>query len=222
MKQDFVCVSKDKWVLTRRIYGARRYRLLQGTSFKEIVQCIVRKAKLKDYKRSKLQRNGANSAIAYRVEIILKIDSKTIDLFHNSRCGYRAQFYKSVPTGKRANRCLIQKIMPRLKSLLKKPKRTCPWDWTKKSLLHRDAKVWIHQGSWIRLRRKKDRNICVKRWMKNRSCPFNNKKILYGMLSPQNEILIDLKGGYIDLQGKPSGQNPKINRDQDIHRFGFT
>lgn len=147
------------------------------------------------------------------------------DQFHNSKCGYRAQYFHSICNGEAANAYTLLTLAPRIKQLLTgHEKRTCPWWWVEKSLLDGEAKVWIHQGAWLRQRRNSDRNLHVPRWRakcgsSDSSC---RKKALWGSLTPADEPNLDIKGGFLDLQGTPLGNSLKPSRSTDIHNYGFT
>ncbi len=219
----FACVPRDQWILGKRIVGERRQRLLQGVSFEEIVNRIAKEASLSSYKPGQ----SDHCPGFHRVEIKLATSPKTVDLFHNSRCGYRAQYYLGVKTGEQANRYVIRGLLPRLEELVSGDEEsTCPWMWAKKSLLDREAKVWIHQGVWLRLQRKVDRNLNVQRWTEaclNAEPGSRDRKLArWGSLAPAKETRIDIKGGYIDLSGTPLGKSLKPTRSEDIHRLGFT
>jgi hypothetical protein len=222
MASGFACVPESEWLLSARINHDSRQKLLENITFEAIVDRIATTAELTYHKRARA-RDVAQAY--YRVAVTLGVDAETVSLFHNSRCGYRAQYYTSRAIGERANRYAIVQIIPRLKSLLDgKAKRTCPWNWTERSLLDPHAKVWIHQGKWAYYQRIKDRNVCVERWkagLRHESCCKRNKAVL-GSLCPLDETGIDLLGGFIDIGGNSLGRGLKLCRGQDIRDFGFT
>jgi hypothetical protein len=144
-----------------------------------------------------------------------------VDLFHNAATGYRAQYYQSVRTGEAANRYAVHQLAARAIALLGgAQKRTCPLWWVERSLLHREAKVWIHQGPWLRLARRSDRNLRVKRWLS--SNPRNRKRRVWASLTPASETRIDLKGAPLTLDGRRFAKSVKRNRSKDIHGVGYT
>ena len=108
----FARVPRDEWILENRIVAERRQRLSQGVSIEEIVHCIAREASLTSYR----PRQSDDYPDFCRVEIKLSMSPKTVDLFHNSRCGYRAQYYLGMKTGEQANRYVIRGLLPRLSS----------------------------------------------------------------------------------------------------------
>ena len=68
----------------------------------------------------------------------LKVDRSTVDLFHNSWSGYRAQYYRGVRIGERANDYALKKLTPRIKELLAgHEERTCPGWWVGREIIAR-------------------------------------------------------------------------------------
>jgi hypothetical protein len=222
MGSGFVCVPKDEWRLAPSIGGARRQRLLGGTPFEEIIDSIARRARIVFHKRSRSKRRTD----FYRVEMIMKLNRRTVDLFHNSQCGYRAQYYNHIDTGESANRYAIQQILHTLKSSLvtNKLKPTCPWLWVERSLLDSEAKVWVHQGPWARWKQIADRAMRIARWKRHLHSPESCERrlALLGSLAPAQESRIDIKGGFISLRGDPLGESLKPNRGWQIHELGYT
>lgn len=173
----------------------------------------------------RIKQNSLDKCSGYhRVEVVLEVERSTIDLFHNSRCGYRAQYYHSIRNGELANEYTVRMLAPRAKFLAVTANITLPWTWVEKSLSDRQAKVWIHQGRWIREKRKSDRNFCVQRWAANLESPHPTvrKKALWGSLSAFGETKIDIKGGYVDSNGLPLGKSLKPDRSREIFELGFT
>jgi len=217
----FACISLQAWKFRSAIGREQQERLEGGTTFEEIIKDIKKNARLVDHRREKCSKPNF-----YRVVVRLRMDSSIVDLFHNSPCGYRAQYYKSVSTGVRANRYAILKIIPSIMKMLSgNEKRTCPLSWVEKSLLHQEAKLWIYQGRWLRDSRPAERNLTVKRWMCNRklcSDKKNKKKESYGSLTPAKETQIEIKGGFITIAGLGLTNSMKPNRGKNINECGFT
>jgi hypothetical protein len=222
MCSGFVYIRKNEWGLASSIGGARRQRLLGGIPFEEIIDSIARQARIVFHKRSRSKRRTG----FYRVEMIMELDFQTVDLFHNSSCGYRAQYYGQMSIGETANRYAIQQIVHTLKnsSLKDNLKPTCPWPWVERSLLDSEAKVWIHQGPWARWKRIADRVMRVARWERHLHSSDSSKQrlALLGSLAPARESRIDVKGGFISLRGDPLGESFKPNRSWQIHELGYT
>jgi hypothetical protein len=156
--------------------------------------------------------------------VTLSANPSTIDLFHNAPGGYRAQYYRSIGNGDRANAYAVRQLMPLIRRLLVgQGKRTCPWGWVEKSLQDSDAKVWIHQGRWWRHAKREDRHLAVARWVAEQSSRQRERrrKAGWAALAAHSETRIDVKGGFIMLSGVPLG-GLKPNRARDVHELGFT
>jgi len=214
----FVCLSSLEWQLHPRVRGSRRLRLLRGTSFGRIVQSILEQAAIASHKREKLGRGY------YCAVVILEMDAALVDLFHNSAAGYRAQYYGGTQKGESANKYAIRSLSSRIIKLLNsRQKRTCPPGWLEKSILHPEAKLWIHQGRWLRLAKHSGRNLLVRRWLNQPRTPRRERKLRrWASLTPRDETRIDLKGAPIRLDGRPRTKSLKPNRGRDIHLFGYT
>jgi hypothetical protein len=227
----FGAVSPSVWKLRGDVRAARRQRLLQGPSYEEIVASIARETRLVFISRERLRRQPAY----FRASITLHIkSSSTVDLFHNSARGYRAQYYRSIDAGKCANAYALKVWTPRvIEFLTQNPKRTCPPDWVAASLSDCAAKVWIYQGLWLRQAKKTDRLLWVQRWVDEqqstvRAEPTNPSRTmtrgqlaLWGALAPKREMRIDVKGGFLRLDGTPLGMQ-KLGRSKELHELGFT
>jgi len=126
--------------------------------------------------------------------------------------------------GNRANNYFIEQIRPKLVEGVKLiNKRTCKPSWVHNSLASTDTKVWIHQGLWLRKKEHQIRNLEVDRWLNyvHDSNKEIAKKALWSMLVP-NEDKLDIKGGFVILNGSESKPNPKLDRAEQIYKYGFT
>jgi len=216
----FVRVPPGEWSLSDGLAPRRRKQLQDGLAYEQIVARMVRESALVRVKREKAR----GESLFFRTVVTLRVLAATLDLFHNSACGYRAQYYRSAELGIQANKFALHQLLPRVRQLLVgSSKRTCPIAWVEKSLLDADAKVWIHQGIWLRRARKTDCNLFVARWISQQahSDEKRRKRAIRSMLTPSNETLVELKGGFIMLTGMPLGSR-KPTRAQDIHELGFT
>jgi hypothetical protein len=217
MPLNFAWISPKEWCLGDAIHGRRRQQLLHGPGFASIVHHIAKRATIFTHKRTRIDDYPGY----YRADITLRVDAKMVDLFHNSATGYRAQYYRSARAGKVANGYALRKLGPRVIELLDKVhKQTCPLWWVEKSLQHPEARLWIHQGQWLRSGKKSDRNLMVKRWL--RANPADGKRLLWATLTPAAEVRIDLKGAPLTLAGKPLSASLKPRRSMDIYEVGYT
>ena len=159
--QCFAQIPADEWRLAESVTNERRTELCAGVDFGEIVDRIVKDATLLRHRRQRCP----IAPQFFRALVTLKVDPSTVDLFHNSDGGYRAQYYRSAKDGDCANAYALKVLIPRIEQLLKgHEKRTCHWAWVAKSLLDPAAKVWIYQGQWLRQAKRSDQQLLVERW----------------------------------------------------------
>lgn len=160
----------------------------------------------------------------YRAVVTLQVDAAALDQLYSSASGYRAQHYASPTLGSVANRFALDILLPRVGPLVAGlNKRTCPASWVAQSLRDVDAKLWLRQGTWFRYARNSDQNLLIARWLARQHDP--DKKIRTrakrSMLTPANETLLELKGGFLSPAGQPLGTF-KPDREQHIHELGYT
>ncbi|MCC4118784.1 hypothetical protein LLG90_25865 [Aromatoleum toluclasticum] len=217
---EFAQAPVHEWILSGSLGTDQKERLLGGTSFEQIIDCIVNEATLFSLKREMCSANKQ----FFRPIFSLSLNPSTVDLFHNSVCGYRAQYYIAPHIGERANEYALKILTARLRVLLDgREKHTCPWWWIEKSLQDPAAKLWIHQGVWVRSAKRTDRHLLVARWIAQQASPdkVRRKKAFWAALTPRMESKIEVKGGYLNLLGEPLGK-VKPFRSKDLHELGFT
>ena len=210
----FVRVSRVVWRLNGEMSK------LPSPGYERILKRLANEATIAAHRREPAKRGRKY----YRSHVILQCSAEGISLFHNARSGYRAQYYSSSTRGELANRFALTLLLPRVRELLKgTEKRTCPWWWMEKSLLDPAAKIWIHQGPWLRAASRRDRNLTVMRWLRAQDTRNDNrrKKARWSMLTPACETRLELMGGFLSLTGAPLGSLKKT-RSRDLYELGFT
>src|SRR5262249_55497854 len=101
----------------------------------------------------------------HRWVITLVADPVTIDLWHNSRGGYRAQYYVDPAIGNAANSCACKGLVSATERLIEQGNyRKRFWSRAAKSVCHSQTRVWIGQGLWLRHARRADRVLYVSGW----------------------------------------------------------
>ena len=216
----FGTAPDTKWHLTQNVGAARKRRLLE-TSFANIVQQITKQARLHGYGRQKSKVYPDSK----RVRIKLVLPPQTVDLFHNGAGGYRAQYYLGIQQGEAANRYIIDCLLEKLKWMCSdQPKRGCCWEFIEASLRDPDAKVWVHQGLWMRHKRIDDRNLVVEAWLRNGNTLNLRKKAIpiWAQLTPDGETRLDLKGGCVNDKFHSIGVQLKPFRSKELHELGYT
>ena len=217
---NFGRVPEDEWRIGTNVELGRKQRLLE-TDFGTITDEVSRQLHLAYFKRERLREHSE----AFRVVLTVCLPAKVVDELHNGAGGYRAQFYLGVSQGERANRHLIDRMLPVLQSACRdEHKRGCPWSFVEASLSGTDAKVWIHQGDWLRRKRHSDRNLMTPRWLQNsESMNLRCGKIgVWAQLTPAQETRVVLKGGAVDHGNQSLGIVLKPSRSQELYDFGFT
>lgn len=212
------CASQEMWILHSAITDARRRRLLQPPPFELIVADLMANARIEKVGRQR----APDGQLAQRCTVVLKIDSEILDTFFNSASGYRAQYLLCPEQGHRANRFVLDIATPKILSVLagRHPDPT----FVASSLSHDWAKVWIHQGLWLRRARCEHRVILIPSWQQELSSRDKNRRKLarWGALAPSTESRILLKGGYVSSTEKLCIGKSPTQRASEIQELGFT
>ncbi|MGF6904654.1 hypothetical protein [Paraburkholderia sp. GAS348] len=217
-------VPEDEWTIDASIGSSRRIALLDGRGFDRILSDVLGSLEIVSI-RYKPMENGEPEK---RAVVTIRTCPEAVDQFHNSSSGYRAQFYVAPALGENANRNAVEALSERvlvlarnselLSKALKNPVAT--------SLSQPQAKVWIHQGSWFRQRRRVDRVLRVYRWQLNLTSPCKHVSnlALWASLAPSTETQIVLKGGFLSPSGEPIPEKgkPQNDRSNQLHSTGFT
>jgi hypothetical protein len=214
----FVRVPSDQWRIHES--GRTTSTLQSGPEYEEIVRLIASTAIVLDY-----QRQGRRG-LARQNRVILRfaVDKRLVDLFHNAATGYRAQYYASPELGDEANTLVVRALAARAATILAgHSKRTCRLDWLKASLEQPSAKVWIHQGVWLRHARRSAEQLRVERWYRHRHDQdvAIRRRVRWGSLLPDSEGSLEVKGAFLDDQGAAL-ESLKPDRARELHEYGFT
>ena len=213
----------DDWLIDTSVPHARRARLLGETPFEEIIAKVRREARI-----SRIGREIGNNTKRgfHRYVLTFAIDPCTIDLWHNSRGGYRAQYYIDAALGDEANAYAVESIASLAEALMPADKRRRHlWPAAAKSICHPWARAWIHQGHWFRHWRREDRLLRVSRWQDNARhaiCKKVSKFVNWAMLIPCIEDGLVIKGQWLTADGLASPEPPKAKRAQQLYKYGFT
>lgn len=122
----FTAVSEDVWRI--ECSCPRRQNLFSdGLCFEELVEPVLRGIVGIELKRERCLKNASY----FRASVILELrDTEVVQLFHNSRYGYRAQYYSDAKLGEEANRFWVKMATPRIIDwLYAHPKRSCRPSW---------------------------------------------------------------------------------------------
>ena len=152
---EFGCVPENKWVLCNTIKAARRNRLLHSPPFESIVEELLDNAQVERV----LSQQAPNEQPGHRCTVVLDVKPEMLDTFFNSVSGYRAQYLLDPVQGNWANRFVIDIALPKIVRAL--DDRRADRKFIESSLVHCWAKVWIHQGLWLRRAKREHRVLLV-------------------------------------------------------------
>jgi hypothetical protein len=127
----FIHVPSREWQLSGSMAK------LASPGYETIVMRLAAEATVVAYRRerAKRQRNS------FWANLRLRCKSETILLFHNSRSGYRAQYYSSMHRGEIANQFAVSVLASRIGQLIEgKAKRGCAWPWMRSRCVIRRRK----------------------------------------------------------------------------------
>jgi hypothetical protein len=208
------------WKIDQAVRPPRRDNLLGTTSFVSIVARIGSEARVVRVRREPGEKTMRGH---HRYEVTLAAERSTVDLWHNSRGGYRAQYYVSPNLGDAANAYAVDVLGALAGRLIDDDsRRRRYWPLASSSIYHPHTRIWIWQGLWLRRAKRTDRLLHASGWQ----LPTNSKErklANWGALIPGNETRLVLKGQWLrDGDGAAIDDPPKTERASQICRFGFT
>jgi hypothetical protein len=216
----FSFVPIGHWQIDKSVSRARRKRLLGTIRFENIVARLCSEARIFGIRREK---GKTTKRGLHRYVITLSANRRTIDLWHNSCGGYRAQYYLKPAIGDSANTYAADFLKAATEHLIQRDRfRKRYWPLVAKSICHPETRLWIHQGRWGA--KLPDRVLQVLRWQDHREvdCAKVTKRRNWGALMPANEFRPALKGQWLNKDGSPVSGKPKADRARQINRYGFT
>ena len=130
----FRLVNYADWGIDRSVSRARRARLLGKLSFEAIVERLLSEVRIMRITHEK----GDNTKRGlHRWVITLIANPHTIDLWHNSRGGYRAQYYVDPAIGDAANTYACRALVSVAQRLIEQDNyRKHFWSRAAKSVCH--------------------------------------------------------------------------------------
>jgi len=218
---EFECLSAGSWALGPTVEAKRRARLLQSPAFESLVEELNHTFQIE---RVQYQWAPGNQ-LGHRCIVILRAASEVLDRFFNSASGYRAQYLAHPNTGDRANRLVIDTLHTKVvHAIAERNPGKAEREFAEASLAHAWAKVWIHQGLWLRQAKREHRVLLVPTWQSELASGDKRRRKLvrWGALAPAQESRLLLKGGYVrDGTELEVGKSP-FSRAQELHELGFT
>lgn len=225
--------SRFAWDFTDQVSSTRRERLNAAPSFGSIVQRILSEMQIVKF----VVRKGELGHVkcCKRPEFTVKVSEDTFDMFFNSKNGYRAQFLRGVEIGKRANAKIVQAIAGHLIRYAREnpAKLSMALESIRVSLRSQSAKVWIDENGRRKAKAsdltKLNADLNVQPWHRIAKSCFDDRnlfsteksKAIDGVKAPLGTRL-EVKGAFLDINGQEFIPEDKIDRDQQIHDFGFS
>ena len=138
--------SKHEWRFKPGLPQGRSSLLFNAPAYERLVNRIANAARLK-----RAYAEGKGATRCWRAVAVFVLPCALVDQFHNGPSGYRAQYLKSIATGERANRRIVEALSEAaLRRFAGNPKPGIFAQIMFESFHCRDAKVWIYQGRWFR------------------------------------------------------------------------
>lgn len=222
MQLKFALAPLSDWKIDHSVPSSRRARLCGNTSFNDIVAKIQSESRIERI-RSEEGREAKRGLRRYVVW--LAATAYAIDLWHNSRGGYRAQYYINPKLGGAVNCYALDLLGAHAGDLIQNDShRERYWPLASKSICHPQTRLWIHQGRWLRNAKPADRLLHVSGWrhQDHYECKKMLKLLTWGALMPADEFRLVLKGQWLDKNGSAIDKPPKATRALEIHRWGFS
>lgn len=224
MSTQFFRQPSDVWVISSQIPRRRRDQLQNAPDFPDIVDMFTKSILRVSVHRERCKKTPTH----HRVWAALTLsDTKSVDFFHNASSGYRAQYLHAPELGELSNRLTVNALFPLLSDCLSEGQHR-RWDvqWAHASLLGHDAKVWIHQGPWLRYARSDCEELMVPAWVaRSRDLAESvQMRVRYGRQLPGSTNAIEVKGAWVNGDCEFLSGPPKLfsARSLCIHHDGFT
>lgn len=217
----FSVAPSSEWVLADSLQSQRRDWLLRVTSFERVIAALVTTCS-----RLSFHRERAKSHAGARCIVTIEVSPEQLDRFFNSSCGYRAQYLASPREAHLADQCVVESVLPlAIAALASRPQRLVDRPFVEASLCHPWAKVWPHQGLWLRRAKLVDRILLVPQWqqqLRTTRSSHQRQLAVWGSLAPARESHLQVKGGFVHAGKHLRLGKPQSERAQEIHKLGFT
>ena len=212
-------IATTLWNFTEHVPVERRQRLFAIKSFDEIIERIV---------HGNVDYFTAEPWQTYtRAFFRICVNEPDYDAFFNSPNGYRAQYCFSAENGEKQNRKLIDAVTPMCLEFYKgHAQREFPTEKVLASLRGVDAKAWITEsdipdvdeihinyGPWVAKAKAATKGSVADQAARAGAS--------VGILAPVGTH-IEIKGGWLTLQGNEWRDPKKTFRAQEIRDYGFT
>lgn len=186
-------------------------RLVRYSNFGAVVDLIKNSALIVQFAWEPFEAERLRGC--HRASYLLQVSPDAYDAFFNSPVGYRGQFARNVHVGEAANRELLNELADNLLDF-ESNQRPPSTQLLKLSLKATDAKVWIFEKEVENHLGDDTPEIFYEPWQRATSDGV-------GLRAPVGRHL-EVKGGWLDTQGREHRDPYKASRSEDIRRLGFS
>ena len=198
------------WQFANSFNSIRAAKLLGISAYSEVVECVA-KAQVTEFIWEPFK--GTKLAGCNRASYLLRVSRECYDAFFNSPVGYRGQYALSVHEGEAANRYLLTALEEKLINFAS-TRDNAPLSAVLASLQGSEAKVWIFESE-VEIQLGEDLPaILFSQWEK-----YSETGV--GLLAPVG-MFLEVKGGWLDCQGREQHNPSKVNRSNEIHKTGYS
>ena len=199
-------MTRANWTFTNEIEESRGARLLQISSFDEVIElfqdCTVMPMWWEPATNTNL--NGCN-----RVSFKLSVPEETYDAFFNAPAGYRGQYAISQSAGEEANRKLLNSLRCKLLNAIESADEN---RLVISSLEGSQAKIWIDEQELECQAENPNPSIEYEFWKKH-------DPIGPGLMAPVGTTL-EVKGAWVNTEGELVDNPDKSKRSYNIFSTG--
>lgn len=149
-----------------------------------------------------------------RAIVVIPITRDTFDDLFNGRCGYRAQYYRSVAEGRHFNRLLVNTLCDAAKRIFERHPRPPDWPIVECSLIGPHSKVWVYGDKSEAFVDAPEGEFAPRQWAHQTHSVFLRAP-------PPQRPAIDLKGTWLVDKDRSYQLDPdKAKRDEVLHKTG--
>lgn len=225
----------EKWEFSEALISKeRRDYLYAEIAFAQVVEAIWDEMAITNFhvcRADNLHLKGCKRPV-FRFEV----KPRTFDLFYNSPWGYRGQYCLSVENGSAQNRFLLDSIMEKLIRHAQSNARqsSLSVEAIRISLQKKSAKVCIYEKGQINtkdytLREEILNSVWVINAREARAAlnakrnpePKEKMNAILGVRAPEGRI-VDVKGAWINKEGREQIDEYKKHRSDHIRDYGFS
>jgi len=195
---------------------ARAQRLLRKISPGDIIDQVASEAIDPQLTRAASWRwqKGTDMAGRSRAIVVIPLTRDTYDDLFNGRCGYRAQYYRSVTEGKHFNRLVVEALCEAAKRIFERHPNEPGWSIVERSLMGEHSKVWPYGDKSEAFVDAPRGEFAPRRWADRDHSVFLRAPL------PQRPAL-DLKGTWLADEDRSCQADPtKADRHETLHETG--